>query len=294
MKLREIKGIVTLCALLGGFALIVGCDWTSGGDSWNTSGGAGSINFSGVYNGNLSGGRAVERTTGGPVTRLVLSQQGNALEVTDNNGSTYRGTIGASARVTTAEVTFEGGSGPVGDASDNAIPILPEGLQFGQAQVSFSGNDNVAAKTIEFAGSIYAVAVTKIRGETTTDASGRETEAEITYTQEITRNELSGSRTEVTITIIGFDLMGNEVFRSVETFIEEPDGRITNRRTEVTDRRTSSSSSERIASFTLNPGNVQYRMEGTWIEQGGTVAGVDALAAGSAGVITTPVTPSAN
>jgi hypothetical protein len=75
---------------------LVGCDWSSNSTSLNTSQGAGvNINFSGVYDGNLAGGKAVDKPTKGNILRLVISQSGNRVEVVDNQGSRYEGTVGS-------------------------------------------------------------------------------------------------------------------------------------------------------------------------------------------------------
>jgi hypothetical protein len=49
----------------------------------------------------------------------------------------------------------------------------------------------------------------------------------------------------------------------------------------------SSSNTTTTTTFSLSGQNTQYRLRGTWIEQGGRNSSVDALAAGSAGVLAT-------
>ena len=77
-------------AAVGAMALALisntGCEWSGGGNSnsFNTSQGAGiNINFSGVYDGRLSGGEAVSGTG---IKRLTISQAGNRLQVRDSRG----------------------------------------------------------------------------------------------------------------------------------------------------------------------------------------------------------------
>ena len=281
-SIRNVYKLGALSSLLMAFALVVGCDWTSKSDGFNTSRGRGNINFSGTYNGNLPGGRAVENTTGGVIVRLVLSQQADTLEVLDNNGSRYRGRIGSVA------VIASPGDDIVTEFEDTAFDPggFPEGTQLAQAQVSWQGHDNVAAKTIEFAGTIHAVAVTDIRG-----TADRASSSSVNVTTNTTTSiEQDGTNITTTITIIGFDPnTGLENFREVQTFTQTPSGQIISSDRIVDDRRSTSRDNE----FILTAANTQYRLEGTWVEQGGVVAGVDALSAGAAGAIVIGSPPSA-
>ena len=109
---------VSMAALVLGLAFTVGCDWSAGGtdDGFNTSQGAGvNINFSGVYDGALGGGRAVSQTSGaGAIWRLVISQGGNRVDVTDNQGSTYSGTVGSPGAVSAGSSgVFPAGAQPL-------------------------------------------------------------------------------------------------------------------------------------------------------------------------------------
>lgn len=248
----------TLVVLLMALGLIIGCDWTSGGSGFNTSRGRADINFSGTYRGHLDGGRVVSRTSGGPIVRLVISQQGDALEVLDNNGSVYRGRIGA---VSTVTVT--------GDTD-----AFNEGDQLAQAQVSWSGHDNVAARSIEFVGNISVVAATQITGTTSesssSDISTGRTESEVVDGNRVTITiteviEEAGALEETVIVIVRDRISGEELSRTTET-------------------RTLSSRSN---NFILTSQNTQYHLQGTWVESGGVVSEVSALAAGSAGRIGT-------
>ncbi len=211
MKVKHVwaKGLLATVALVvcGG---LIGCDWTTNTDSFNTSSEASQINFSGVYHGNLSGGRAVQFTSGGPIIRLVINQGGNTVTVTDNNGSKYRGTISGVSLVN----VVSGGD-------------ISAGGQFARGQISFRGHDNIAAREIEFTGTIHVVAVQDIKGNTSTSSSSSST-------------------------------------------------------TNGVDTTTSPTTTSEYA---LGEQNTQYRLEGTWIENPGKVSAVDAIAAGSAGVI---------
>lgn len=244
----------TLVVVMMVVGLISGCDWTTGGSGFGTA----DVNFSGTYRGHLGGGRAVSQTSGGQISRLVISQQGDALEVLDNNGSVYRGRIGSVSTVTVS-----------GDADG-----FSAGDQLAHAQVSWSGHDNVAARQIEFTGNISVVAVTQIDGQasetSTSDISEGRTETEVIDGNEITVTiteviDVGGTLEETEIVITRDRVTGEELSRTTET------------------RTLSSTSSE----FILTAQNTQYQLQGTWVESGGVVAEVNALAAGSAGRIGT-------
>ncbi|MCZ7591215.1 MAG: hypothetical protein M5U15_03255 [Kiritimatiellae bacterium] len=104
----KMKCMMLVASLVGvGLLVGTGCDWSSGGDSLNTSQGAGvNINFSGVYNGNI-GGRAVDRTSAGNISHLTIRQSGNRIEVVDSQGSHYSGSVGAPGVV--SQPTGDGG-----------------------------------------------------------------------------------------------------------------------------------------------------------------------------------------
>jgi len=119
-------------ALLG----LWGCEW-EGGDGFNTSGGAGvNVNFSGTY--------AVSGVPG--VTSLVISQTGNALQGSDNLGNLYSGSIGSPGVV----------------ARPNEDGAFPAGASMLQTQFSLSSDG------ADIVGNIRAVAVTDVRGFTST------------------------------------------------------------------------------------------------------------------------------
>ena len=229
---------------------IVGCDWTTGGSGFNTSRGRGNVDFSGFYRGNHDNGRAVADTSGGIINTLMISQQGDALEVRDNNGSVYRGRIGSVSLVN------------VGGTAIGA------GTQVAHAQVSWSGHDNVAALTVEFVGSIRAVTVEDIQASTVTRDQDVETE----------RTFITDDGTErVTETVTVDDSGGTITTITTITTSNLITGAVT------TDVTTEQSLTE--ATFSLEEQNTQYRLQGTWMEVGGRNAPVDAVAAGSAGTI---------
>lgn len=273
---------LVVAGIASGLCLLPACEWGSGGDTgFNTSQGAGAqVNFSGVYKGMLNGG-VIDQTSGGPIGQLVIQQAGNSVEVTDDHGSVYRGTVGSPGAV-----------------SEAVSGTYPAGAQLVQAQINFTGHDNVADKTINFAGVIHAVAVTDIKGTTTTDTSTDSSKSDETVTDNITwtTNVTVGSTsTEIVTTIhtIGYDSKGNKVFESTETTTTTPGGTVIAHNRTVTDNRTdttsssSSSTTTDTTTYNLTEANTQYRMQGTWVEEGGKVANLDAISSGTAGVITT-------
>ncbi len=142
VKLNFVRTLIGTSLL--GLLMLTGCDWTTGESGFSTTSDGARINFSGYYAGQLSGGRVVSNTSGGPITSLVINQRGDALEVLDNNGSIYRGRVGGVSVVSGQSATVVAG-GPVA-----------------HAQVFWSGWDNVAAREIEFVGTIRVVAVQDI------------------------------------------------------------------------------------------------------------------------------------
>lgn len=257
-----------------------GCDWSSSGNSINSSQGAGvNLNFSGVYKGNSSGGRAVASTSGGSINRLVISHSGNLVEIVDNNGSRYEGTIGSPGVVSTPDAN--------GD--------YPAGAELVQSQISFSGTDGSAGRKIEFVGIIHAVSVTDVRGTvtgsgTTNSSTQTDTENDQETTTE-TRND--GTNTVVT-TIITVGSPGDAFYQqntTTVTYNNATGEEISRVNTSVgTDISSDSTVTGSYTQYEITEANTQYRLEGTWVEEGGKVSGVDALSSGSAGLITTTTT----
>lgn len=250
-------------------ALITGCDWSTNDAGFNTSEGAGvSINFSGYYH-STEGGRLVKNTSAGNIVSLTIQQAGNSVEVHDNQGSTYRGTIGAP-----------------GSVSSSSSGSYPSGAQLAQAQINFSGHDNVSAKDITFAGIIHAVAVTDIKGTTETDTSTDTRTANETWTTNITVGS-TGTEIETVVTVIAYNGAGDEIYRSVETTTTTPDGTVTAHNVSITDNRTDTSTETETVTYTITEANSQYRLQGTWVEQAGKVSEVDGISAGNSGTIST-------
>ena len=252
--------------------LFTGCDWSTNDAGFNTSQGAGvSINFSGYYQA-TEGGRIVKNTSAGNITSLTIQQAGDTVEVHDNQGSTYRGNIGSPGSVSTKV----GGS-------------YPSGAQLAQAQISFSGHDNVSAKDITFAGTIHAVAVTDIKGTTETDTSTSSHTGSETVTTNITVGS-TGQAIVTTITTTEYDADGNETYKRVSTTTTTPDGTVVSHNVTETGSRTDTSTDTATTTYTITEANTQYRLQGTWIEAGGGASEVDALSAGNSGTISTTTT----
>jgi len=285
-----------LAGSVAGLVLLTnaGCDWSSGGgtNAFNTSQGAGvSLNFSGVYRGELNGGRAVEKTSGGNIQTLTISMVGNSVTVVDNQGSTYRGSVGAPGLLALPDGT------------------IPAGAEFVQSQISFSGKDGVSARDIEFVGILHAVSVRDIQGKTTEkiESSGSgsgstnfNNSGSSSGTQNTTtRTTNNGTTTErVTVTTVN---EGDTVITRTETIVtdnqtgQEISRNVTTTRSQgsgsgSSNNRSSSSTVRTFTDFQITEANTQYRLEGTWIEQGGFTSPVKARSPGSSGTIQTSET----
>ena len=290
----------SILGLLAGVVILstTGCDWSSGGgtNSFNTSQGAGvNINFSGVYRGELSGGKVVDKTSGGNIQALTISQTGNRLTIVDNQGSTYTGTVGSPGLLALPDGT------------------IPAGADFVQSQVSFSGKDGVSARDIEFVGIIHAVSVRDIQGKTTekvdvsSSGSGstnfNNSGSSTTGGSQSTRVFNDGTNTTtITITIVPLPNGGSST-TTTEVTTENQTGREVSRNVTTSNSSGSGSGSSSgsgstattttFTDFQISEANTQYRLEGTWIEQGGFTSGVKARSPGSAGSIQTTATETA-
>lgn len=286
----KMKWMMLSATMIGvGLMLGTGCDWSSGGSSsLNTSQGAGiNINFSGVYNGNIDG-RAVDRTTAGTISYLTIRQTGNQLEVVDSQGSHYEGSVGSPGLVSTA-------------GSDGTFP---PGAELVQAQISWAGKDEVAQREVEFVGIIHAVSVEDIEGttetHTSTDNSSSSSDSSSSSSQNLTSSQTyssnNGSNTTIT-TINTYGTLGTPFYEQdvITVVVDNSTGQEISRNvTKTGDSSQSSNSSsadqvvvETIDSYVLSEANIQYRLEGTWIEKDSPIVSkVDAISRGAYGVIT--------
>jgi len=279
-------------------SLSTGCEWTGGGgtDSFNTSKGAGiQANVSGVYEGHLSGGKAVSPTSAGNITRLVISQTGNSVEIVDNQGSKYHGTVGSPGLVAEPDDTGK----------------YPAGAEIMQSQIEFSGHDNVSARSIEFVGIIHIVAVNDIKGTSTTDtktdssgsgstnsaSSSSDTGSERTTSTIV--NDGTNTTTTTTVTIgVPADPFYQQTVTQVT--VENATGKEINRSVTTTGSESSGTSdsqgnsqetiTETTTTYEIQEPSGQWRLEGTWIEKDGVVANVDAISPGGFGLVTTVTT----
>lgn len=264
------KFLVWLC-IASLSVVLAGCDWTGGGssDGFNTSQGAGvNINISGVYAGAING-RAVERTSGaGQILSLVISQAGNTVEVRDNQGSHYRGTVGAPGAVAKAT----GG-------------VYPAGAELVQYQINFAGKDEVAAQDVEFVGTLHAISVTDIRGTASSSTRGSTTTDQQTRTKTETVVDVENDTTTDTITTT-IGKPGDPYYRVTTQVIvtQTSTGDVISNTTTTTG--TSSQTTTTTREYSISEANTQMRLEGTWIEAGGLSARVDAIGRPAGGAIT--------
>ncbi len=272
MKSIVLAGVVAAM----GVALLTGCEWGGSGDnSFNTSQGAGmELNFSGVYKGTMSGGRLVASKAGAPVTTLIVHHSGNALEVTDNNGSTYRGTVGSPGAVAS------GNNG-----------TFPQGANLAQAQINFTGNDNTAGgREINFVGVVHAVAVTDIRGTTTASSDSSSTTSSDGGTRVTTTTTFdSTNRIDTTVEVTPLPNGGSQVV-TTEVRFDRESGVELSRTQSITTENSSTRDNASYTTYEITEANTQYRLQGSWIEVGAGSGSVDGLSAGTAGLIQTTTT----
>lgn len=272
--MKQIWRASGVAAIALSLAIGAGCEWSGPeSDSVNTSQGAGiEANYSGTYDGLLSGGKAVSGSTLGTITRLVISQNGNELDVTDNLGNRYKGRVGSPGTV----------SSPDADTG-----TYPQGATVVQSQMSWEGNG------VEFVGIVHVVTVADVRGNTTTD--NRSSSDVTTDNQTVTRTETRTLDTNTVVEqVVTIGTPADPFYQQTTTTItyDTATGRELDRTvTQVgTDTRTTSNNNS--TTFTLTEDNSQYRLEGTWIESGLGTSSVDALSPGGIAVVTT-VTPAA-
>lgn len=317
MKLKFPALVLALSAVT--FGLVAGCDWSSNGTSFNTSKGAGvNINFSGVYNGQI-GGKAVAKTTKGTISRLTISQTGNRIEVVDSQGSRYVGSVGAPG-VASFDNTISAGEEIV------QSQISWEGKdEVAQRDVEFVGIIHAVAvteingkRTVQTDGETVTERETNASGKTNNPCASSVQAGDVTVTidadpptlviggvQKVTKTTEIGSpgdpcyefRKEITFYVGDSRISGDPPISEVvpvqsgETIIEVggPGSQVrtstsSESRDEVDTREGSTTTTDE---FTLTEANVQYRIEGTWIEKDSPIVSrVDALSRGSFGIVT--------
>ena len=289
MKLKSY--ISTAVAGIGLSMLGTSCDWSGGGDAaFNTSGGSVAINISGSYRGILDGGRAVSQTSGGTITYLNVQQSGNAVEVMDSNGQKYRGTVGS----------------PLSLASPDEAGFLSTGAQLANFQVSWEGTDFVSGKDVTFSGIITVASVNDIQGDNTvqtidstvTDAATQSSDDTTGTSSDDSTTTDSTSTVDTTQNV--FDANGNpitegEVITISNTSTDASNSATTIANTATTTTDNNDSTTQTITStFQITGGNAQYRLKGSWVENGGVFGTVDAVSEAAGGVIQTVTTAAAN
>lgn len=267
--MKQVWRAGSVVAVALSLAIGAGCEWSGPeSDSINTSQGAGiDANYSGVYDGLLSGGKAVSGSTLGTITRLVISQSGNELDVTDNLGNRYKGRVGSPGTV----------------ANPNAeTGAYPEGATVVESQMSWEGNG------VEFVGVVHVVTVNDVKGNTTTD--NRSSTDTTTDNQSVTRTETRTTATNTIVeTVVTIGTPADPFYQQTTTTVtyDTATGRELDRTVTKVGTDTRTTSNNNTTTFTLTEANSQLRLEGTWIESGLGTSSVDALSPGGITVVTT-------
>ncbi|MEM7312165.1 MAG: hypothetical protein AAF497_03340 [Planctomycetota bacterium] len=256
--MRYIKKLgVGIC--LAGIALLnSSCDFSGGGggNDFNASQGV-TVNWTGVYFGSLSGGLAVSGTSAGNITRFVLTQSGNTVEVLDDKGNKYVGRIGAPGVVADPD--------PVSGAFASSALLV-------QSQIAWEGKDEVAQRDVEFVGVLHIVAVTDIQGNSSLNTRNT------TRTSQDTSNQNATSTTTGSQTVN----VGSGTDNGQED-IDVTEQDISNDST----LSTQNDQSTQTTTFQVTEANSQFRLQGTWVEQGGGVFNVQADSPGGIATIIT-------
>jgi len=256
---------------LTALALAAGCEWEQA-DSFNTShGGGASVNFSGIYTEfkpeKLSGGGACGGdgavVCGTGITRLIVTQTGNTIEVLDNANNYYLGTVGSPGVIGSPDVSGK----------------YPAGADILQAQVSFEGGD------VRFIGIVRAVAVRDVEGETLAISHTRDD----TQSEDSTKGETGDETTtdDATTTVVTETTRGDTTVTTTTTSSgtsREGETDTQNRTDSETETRTRSESYSR--EYSIDESGTMFVLEGNWI-QGGSVRQVRGWSHGTALTVTT-------
>jgi hypothetical protein len=253
---------VLALGVAGAIGIVTGCEWESA-DSFNTSRGAGGeINFSGLY---TEYSHAVVSGTG--VSRLLITQTGNRIEVLDNGNNYYRGTVGSPGVVATPDATG----------------TYRAGANMLQAQVSFEGGD------VQFVGVVHAIAVTDIKSDTLTYTTTRNKTETTTDTDTETESE-STSHDATTSTVMD-PATGLPPGPATVTTVTVDDTESTSDTDGETETQTDTETDTRNKShveteqFVIDESNTMYVLLGNWI-QGGVVHDVNAISHAANGTFT--------
>ena len=342
--MKRTLSIITTVTALAVATTLVSCDWSSGGSGsgFNTSKTNLDVNISGTYRGQING-KAVSNTSGGNITQLVIQQSGNVVEVHDNQGSTYRGSVGI------PNVALTG--------ADGTAAMLPLGAELASYTVSWTGKDAVANRDVKFTGNIEIVTVDDITGEqvtetrqvdvtsddqatsTSTSTTDRQNNSDVTDTRTTTaqtQNQTSSTgqdnnttdsqrdnsesvggggtqtgnngETETQMQSSTTTTTSNSLFERLNSFDRNSDtqtdrdrtstqqavnnSQTTTDRTDTTTTGNTSTTTETVQVgnlYQITALNTQYRLRGTWIEEGGSVSTVDGVSPAAGGIITIPI-----
>ncbi len=267
--------LVGIAGMAGVLMLVGGCEWSGGSnDSFNTSQGAGiQVNFSGVYSGNYPDGKAVETSSGSPITRLTLTEAGNEVNVIDNNGNKYKGNFGSPGLVFTPTT---------------ANPTIPAGAELMQAQINFEGKDGSSGHDVQFVGVIHVVTVSDIKSTTTSSGDNSSSSSSTVETQPTVTTQTHNDSTNTTLTIT----YTYPTYTLTEVIVTSDSTGQTISDTTTKTANSSQSTTQantQTQTYSITEANSQYRLEGQWVEKGGNTSGVDALSPAGAGVVSTPI-----
>lgn len=265
MNQATMNKVTRVCAVFGvvcgavAAIVLAGCGSSEWSDSGFNTGTGANVNFTGFYT-KPGGGRIVSKSSGAPINTFTLFQSGNVVEAVDNNGSTYKGSVGAPAALI-----------PVG------VTVATNSMQVAQSQVVLEGWDNTSGKKVEIVGVFSAVAVQDIDS---TSISGSQTLS--TTTSQTTAGSSSSTSGQSITTII---ITPN----STNTFNT---GQGSSSSTQTSDARTGAVTDAvtTTRTFGLTRNNSQFELRGTWIEEGGVTGTVSATSPGGVGSIVTPGT----
>jgi hypothetical protein len=243
---RALAVLMVVALILG---VVAGCDWGEG-DSFNTSGGV-TMNISGTYQGQKADGRIVD---GRPITKLVLLQSGNTLQVYDSNNAYYEGSVGSPNAIV-----------------QTTTGVIPAGTDMVQTHVSFAGTD-VNGTEVQFVGTVRAVSVTDIEGTRT----------------ETTDSSASGSETETTSTSAGSTNTYLTIGEEGEGFFSQETGETgTGTSTTTTDGTGTETTTTYTDEYTITGANTAFVLEGNWVESSGAVSDVSGISSDGSGTVTT-------
>ena len=260
--MNQTARILSVCMVSMAFLILSGCEdkWEDSGDGFNTSQGAGiNVNFSGVYT-PLAGTDIIPAVGESAITRLVLTQIGNTVEVMDDYGKTYQGFIGSPGVMT---------------SSGN----YPSGATMMQGQISFSGNG------VDFVGTVRAVAVTDVRSTTTTsDSESYSADLELflngtrfipgssTNIQVVVTEASGGEVAVITLIINGISDFPDGDAGGLQVSFAFPDGTSltfpvagVGTYTYQTSMNRFGTTSESSTQFVITDANTRYIIQGSWI-----------------------------